>query len=124
MNTNLADQEQRRFTRVPFVNGVTLTSNGQSWQGTVVDISFNGVLINCKEFSEETSSIIGEINFESNLTITAELKLVHHNANLYGFCFEDIDTDSVGHLRRLLTLNMGSESTCERELIALFRYHQ
>lgn len=124
MQTNFAHQEQRRFTRVPFVSGITLSYEDKILDGTVVDISLNGLLINCKDFNETADEISASIHFENHSTISAHLKVVHQSSSLYGFRFEDIDSESVAHLRRLLALNLGDESACERELLALFNYHQ
>ena len=124
---NPKDNEQRRFTRVAFVNHVTLNKGEQQWDGTVIDISFNGILVSSDASINVTDSdpIIGAtIHFENGDRINARLALAHHNGKFYGFKFHEIDSDSLTHLRGIIEYNLGDGHTCERELLTLFRYHQ
>ncbi|MGS2717460.1 PilZ domain-containing protein [Eionea flava] len=123
------DSEKRRFTRVAFVSHISLSKEKENfqWEGTVVDISFNGILVNI-----DTESSIGEmgaiinatIHFENDARIDATLQFAHHHDKFYGFSFHEIDSDSLMHLRRIIEHNLGDSSICERELLTLFRYHQ
>lgn len=121
-----SQNEQRRFSRVPFVNDITLSQQGQDWRGTVVDISFNGILITGKALplANEDTSVQSTIHFDNGIDITAELALAHQHDDFYGFHFASIDSDSLTHLRSLVSLNLGDESACRRELLSLFSYHQ
>jgi hypothetical protein len=126
MSIIIPQNEQRRFSRVPFVNDITLSQQGQDWQGTVVDICFNGILISGKglPLTEAGTSVPSIIHFDNGIDITADLELVHQHGDFYGFHFSTIDSESLAHLRKLVSLNLGDESACQRELISLFSYHQ
>ena len=125
----LQDNEQRRFTRVTFVSHITLQQGDRQWNGTVVDISFNGVLVSCDADivlaeSDAANIVDAIIHFENDDCITAKLELAHHHGKLYGFSVHEIDSNSLAHLRNIIEQNLVDPSTCERELLTLFRYHQ
>jgi hypothetical protein len=125
----LQDDEQRRFTRVTFVSHITLQQDDLQWNGTVVDISFNGVLVSCDAdivlAESHTAKIVeATIHFENDDCITAKLELAHHHGKLYGFSMHEIDSNSLAHLRNIIEQNLVDNNTCERELLTLFRYHQ
>jgi len=128
--TSTQDNEQRRFTRVTFVSHIVLQKGDEKWKGTVVDISFNGVLISCDgdinlTKNTDTADIVNAfIHFENDECITAKLELAHHHGKLYGFSLYEIDSDSLTHLRNIIEHNLTDSSICERELLTLFRYHQ
>jgi len=126
-NSVTKDNEQRRFTRVAFVNHISLNKGEQQWDGTVVDISFNGILVSSDVNIDvdDNSPIMGAtIHFENGDRINARLALAHHHGKFYGFRFHEIDSDSLTHLRGIIEYNLGDGHTCERELLTLFRYHQ
>ncbi|EGG95347.1 hypothetical protein IMCC1989_770 [gamma proteobacterium IMCC1989] len=129
-NSATQDSEQRRFTRVSFVNHIVLKKGDTQWNGTVVDISFNGVLISCDSDIALTKAagsadiVDAIIHFENDDYIMAKLELAHHHGKLYGFSLHEIDSDSLAHLRNIIEHNLIDSSVCERELLTLFRYHQ
>jgi hypothetical protein len=127
------DNEQRRFTRVTFVSHITLQQGANQWNGTVVDISFNGLLVSSDANivlaesltdSDGINIVDASIHFENDACITTKLELAHHNGKLYGFSLHEIDSDSLTHLRNIIEHNLVDSGVCERELLALFRYHQ
>jgi hypothetical protein len=126
MNNLKNPSEKRRFTRVPFVSHIALTQGDEHWEGDVVDISFNGILINFSHVLvlNKDNILLSTIHFENDTSIHANLKLAHQNGHLYGFCFSEIDLDSITHLRNIISHNLGDSHACERELMSLFSYHQ
>jgi hypothetical protein len=126
MNTPQSLSDKRRFTRVPFVSHIALSHDGFDWEGEVVDISFNGILINFDPPTPlDTDMIVSStLHFENDTNIQAKLQLSHHHDDFYGFCFNEIDIDSIAHLRNVITHNLGDSGACERELMTLFSYHQ
>lgn len=121
--------DKRRFTRVPFVSHISLSKEKENfqWEGTVVDISFNGVLVNIDtvaSIDQKDAIVNATIHFGNEARIDAQLELAHHNDTFYGFSFHEIDSDSLTHLRGIIEHNLGDSATCERELLTLFRYHQ
>ena len=116
----------------PTIASINATNDSKNhyrdWQGTVVDICFNGILINgrslpTERLATEDSNIASTIHFESGIDINAHLELVHQHDDFYGFRFAEIDSDSLSHLKKLVMLNLGDEA-CQRELMSLFSYHQ
>lgn len=116
--------EKRQFTRVAFVNRISLVQQPLQWQGNVVDISFNGVLINCNLHDINLQqSITGHIVFETREQISVTLQHIHHYNNLWGFQFDRIEQKSLECLNRLMAEHLSTDA-CQRELKALFSYHQ
>ena len=119
-------EEKRQFTRVPFVTQVKLSQNQQLWLGHVVDISLKGILINsATPFTfDEKQAVIAEISFDNEISMRVKVKQAHSNRQFYGFKFLEMDVDGMTHLRNIIMLNLGDDAACERELMALFSYHQ
>lgn len=126
MHLTDTSNDKRRFTRVPFVTHISLSHNEQLLKGSVVDISFNGALLHFDtDLTIDKQTIFSStIYFENDSNIHADLKLVHRNNQFYGFCFSEIDSDSLTYLRNIISLNLGDANACERELMSLFSYHQ
>lgn len=123
--TNAAP-DKRQFTRVPFVTQVTLIQDNQLWLGHVVDISFKGILV-CNSFPLNFDSkrpVVAEIGFDNGATLTVKSLLAHSSGKLYGFKFLEMDADGMKLLRNIIMINLANDTACERELIALFSYHQ
>ena len=125
-NSGKSNNDKRQFTRVPFVSHIHLSQTGDHWQSQVVDVSLKGILIDID--SQQTinteSPVNAVIRFENESEIQATMTLSHHNGRLHGFQFTEMDSDSISHLRNLITHNVGNTEACDRELMTLFRYHQ
>jgi len=109
--------ERRRFTRIHFDAQTELCHQGRNLNVTLVDISFNGMLIQSDTplpiAQGETSEAQIHIG-ESLLKIPVEL--AHSQDEHYGFRIENLDIDAATHLSRLVELNLGDENLFEREL--------
>lgn len=120
----MSDQtdEKRRFSRVPFDADVILTKDDGQWRSRLEDISLKGVLI---AIPENWDGVKGEryqlevIFAESGSLINVQVTEAHSENNRVGFEFVEIDIESVGHLRRLMELNLGDPELLDRELSAL-----
>lgn len=116
--------EKRNFTRIPFdAKGLVKTGKG-SWQGTVLDISLKGALVEYKTDVEVSSGDKAELMMTLNdgtTTITMEGHVAHKESDHIGITCDNIDLDSITNLRRLVELNLGSEDLLHRELGALCR---
>ena len=119
-------EEKRQFPRVPFVTQVKLSQGQQLWLVHVVDISFKGILINsATPFTFDSEEpVIAEISFDNGISMRIKVRQAHCNGQFFGFEFLEVDVDGMTHLRNLIMLNLGDDAACERELIALFSYHQ
>ena len=114
--------DKRRFSRITFDAEVLLSKKDTEWRTTMLDISLNGLLLNTPDNWDlaEGEHCHFEIIFaDSSHLIHGEAALAHHEANHIGFQIVSIDVDSVGHLRRLVELNLGDEELLNRELALL-----
>lgn len=114
--------EKRRFSRIPFDANVLLSKDGTEWRAKLLDISLKGILI---ETPRNWDAVTGErfhlevIFAESGSLISADISVAHSEASHIGFEIMQIDVESVGHLRRLVELNIGDPELLDRELAAL-----
>ncbi|MBP0049697.1 PilZ domain-containing protein [Marinobacterium sp. AK62] len=112
------DNERRRFTRIPFDAECELHSPSGSAVVKLIDISLRGTLV-----ESETDLPIGvgdmahlHLYLANDILIDIPAILTHSEPPYYGFTAEEMDIDSITHLRRLVELNLGDESLLEREL--------
>lgn len=114
--------EKRRFSRIPFDANVLLSKDGKEWRSKLLDISLKGVLI---ETPKKWDAVTGErfhlevIFADSGSLISGDIAVAHSENEHIGFEIIQIDVESVGHLRRLVELNLGNPELLDRELIAL-----
>ena len=116
------DSHQRRFSRIPFDVAVTLREGERSWQSTLIDLSLHGALIRSPEGFESGDSDGSyrlSIHLEGGPDIDMDVHIAHHEDGQLGLVCDDIDVDSITHLRRLVELNLGDPQLLERELSAL-----
>ena len=114
--------EKRHFSRITFDAEVLLNKDGKEWRANMIDISLNGLLLGTPDDwnSSEGENYHFEIVFtDSNHLIQGKVTVAHQDENRVGFKITSIDVDSVGHLRRLVELNLGDEELLNRELARL-----
>jgi len=111
--------DRRLFQRIPFQTVSRVSLGGKTIDGTLMDISMKGALV---ELSEGTSPVLGEaVHLEvylpsSEITLSFEAEIVHLAGNEAGLFFKQVDVDTLTHLRRLLELNSGDEDRVSEEL--------
>lgn len=119
--------DNRRFSRVPFDAPVYFDFEGNHFEGEIIDISLKGVLIQLPQphvltaVGQQVNLHIGES--DSPIPIRMIANCVHIDGNLMGFDCQKIDLDSATFLRRLLEVNLGSDSQVNDELAALVAAH-
>ncbi|WP_415902647.1 PilZ domain-containing protein [Neptuniibacter sp. QD29_5] len=118
-----SDTERRRFTRINFDAQTELKQNNDTWDVTLVDISFNGILVKSEQAlalqkGDEVQAVIHLLG--DDIAIRTPATLAHQRDNEYGFLIENLDLDSLTLLRRLVELNLGDEALLERELDHFF----
>lgn len=113
--------ERRHFTRIAIDCRAQLGCADRLWQTRLLDVSLKGALLFRPEGyvdSGEPCSL--ELLLEpSNVVIEMQGHIVHGKEEHLGFYCQHIDMESIGHLKRLLELNMGDEALLERELTEL-----
>ena len=122
MSTESSHENRRHFTRIPMDNEVTLACGAQQWKSQLLDISLKGALLETPEEFGECPDCSCRLMFmlnETDVTIMMVGNLVHHKGEQLGFRCDNIDLDSVTHLKRMVELNLGDESLLERELTEL-----
>jgi len=115
------EDDKRRFQRVLYRAGATLTVNDEVYPCRVVDISLKGCLL---EFPVEWRGSLDQLShltleLSDELAIDMTLSFAHGSGTQAGFSCEHIDIDSMTNLRRLVELNLGDSGLLERELLAL-----
>jgi pSer/pThr/pTyr-binding forkhead associated (FHA) protein len=114
-------EDQRRFTRIPFDADAILSDDGREWSCELIDLSLKGALI---RQPEGWTGSAGE-HYRLSLILDAETRIqmdtsvAHQENGNVGLACRDIDLDSITHLRRLVELNLGDANLLERELMAL-----
>lgn len=117
MTVNDTSDERRRFTRIHFDAQTEVCYQGEQQAVQLVDISFNGMLIQSESPLPVTQGETAEVQIHlgDNL-LKIPVELAHRHNDHYGFRMENLDIDSATHLHRLVELNLGDEKLFEREL--------
>lgn len=112
-------KEHRRFNRADYhTKGYLKLQDGDVHFG-IINISLQGILV------EPDSTDLCTQNMEvpliiqlssSDIEIKTRAKLLHMEGNHLGFRFEEIDVESMIHLRRLVELNSDSADQIAGEL--------
>ncbi|MGH1432012.1 MAG: PilZ domain-containing protein [Neptuniibacter sp.] len=117
------ETERRRFTRINFDAATEVKHGDDSWQATLVDISFNGMLLTTETAIDLEIGASVDLTVHllgDDVTINTPAVLAHKDNDQYGFSIENLDLDSLTQIRRLVELNLGDEALLERELDHLF----
>lgn len=117
------ETERRRFTRINFDAATEVKHGDDSWQATLVDISFNGMLLTTETAIDLEIGASVDLTVHllgDDVTINTPAVLAHKDDDQYGFSIENLDLDSLTQIRRLVELNLGDEALLERELDHLF----
>lgn len=110
--------ERRRYTRIGFDANVTLVQGNEEYDAHIVDLSLNGILVETPanyQIDTQQPAVISMV-LADDTEIRMHVTLVHNNAELLGFHCDSIDLDSIGHLRRLIELNINQPHAAERVL--------
>lgn len=115
------NQKQRRFSRIPFNVRVTVHDGEETLDTDLIDISLHGVLLRAPEGLETAENLQYRlaIHLEGGPDINMSVHVAHFDPEYIGLMCDDIDVDSITHLRRLVELNLGDPALLERELGAL-----
>ena len=111
--------EKRHFKRVNFPAEVQVIGDENILHGVLLDISLQGALINIHEpgtLEVGRQATIRIYLSTTTISITAEADVVHQEGENFGFKFFKVGAESMGHLRRLLELNLGSSEAVKNEL--------
>ena len=113
--------ERRQFWRAHFQSPVQLTVPGQAVKAELLDISLKGALV---EVPAEWAGKLGDrcqlqLDLAAQEKINMDASVSHIDGRRAGLHCENIDLDSITHLRRLVALNSGNPDLLDRELAAM-----
>lgn len=116
-----ASGQRRRFTRIPFDAEARLSAGEHNRAVELLDLSLKGALVARPEDwnGEPEGPLRLELRLGEDVLIVMDVSIAHQEADRLGLRCEDIDLDSITHLRRLVELNLGNPDLLERELASL-----
>ncbi|MFT3848049.1 MAG: PilZ domain-containing protein [Propionivibrio sp.] len=124
--TTAIPEDRRHHSRIAFHTSAHLVFGSQRIEVEVLDLSLKGALIQMPDATADLAAIADQTcQFNVSLDdtesdqIRMEARVAHNHLNRIGLLCQQIDLDSVTHLRRLVELNLGDPSLLERELSAL-----
>lgn len=116
------DENRRNFSRVKFKSTAFIKYKQQSVQVDLLDISLKGALISSDTLIQldKGEPCLFELRLnDSEIVMTINAHVVYKlNENL-GLKFDNIDLESMIHLRRLVELNVGNPDQIQKELFFL-----
>lgn len=125
--TDNNNDERRQFSRIPFDAQAHINDK----QGelhlncAVIDVSLNGLLL------VKPTDWIGQLGMpyaidlildNAQLVIKMNSTVAHIDTEQIGFECQKLDIESMMHLKRLISLNLGDELLLQRELSALITF--
>lgn len=116
-------KNRRQFWRAHFQSPVQLVAHGQIVEADLYDISLKGALVKVPAgwVGKTGERCQLRLNLAAGTTISMTATVMHVAGRRVGFHCDNIDLDSMTHLRRLVELNSGDPKTLDRELAALLR---
>ncbi len=111
--------ERRRFSRIIYQAPATLTQGNYQLTTCIQDLSLKGLLLWAVDEPELDTNSIVDVTFtlpDSDISINLSATLIMQDERILHLKIDHIDIESVGHLRRLVELNVGSDELLHREL--------
>lgn len=121
----MTEPERRRFSRVNFHTRAQLSQGDSVCEVKLQDISLKGLLVDKTDqmTPDPQTPISVTIALGEDEAIALQAHLARSDNNQWGLTFSDIDVGSMGHLRRLIELNLGDPEAAERELTEMILAH-
>ena len=112
--------KQRRFTRIPFHVPAQLEIEGETFACSLVNVSLKGALVELVHDATPpagaTCAVTIDLDPGSGARIRMDGDIAHQRGKQVGIRCDELDLESVQHLRRILEFNVGDESVVMREL--------
>lgn len=112
--------KRRRFTRIPFHVPANLELEGQKLPCSLVNVSLKGALVELSSgvapAAGSTCAVTIDLDPSGGARIRMEGDVAHQRGKHVGIRCDELDLESVQHLRRILEFNLGDESVVLREL--------
>lgn len=115
--------ERRRFKRIAFDARTELKQGAHTWPVKLIDLSLKGLLIEKPEPWEGHSSdpFVADVYLGDEAKVEMQVLLAHDDHGQLGFRCEEIELESISHLRRVIELNLGDPAELEREFAELIQ---
>jgi hypothetical protein len=120
--TQGSNDNRRRFSRIQFHRSAELVLGTERIAVDVIDVSLNGALLEvARDFAGRRGQPCAlNIRLEpSDAWIRIIGEMAHVEPGRVGVRREEIDLESMAHLRRLVELNLGDPALLDREFDAL-----
>ncbi|EGA66308.1 PilZ domain-containing protein [Vibrio brasiliensis] len=111
--------ERRRFSRIVYQAQALLTQESTQVTALVSDLSLHGLLMTSEQSDLLDSGKQVDVEFSlpgSDVTIQLVGNIVGLNNNVIRLSIDHIDIESIGHLRRLVELNVGDDDLLHRDI--------
>ncbi|MEJ2213004.1 MAG: PilZ domain-containing protein [Gammaproteobacteria bacterium] len=116
---SISSENRRAFHRIFFDANVAVIVDNKMHKTSLIDVSLNGALISQPEGYELTKgqNVRLEIDLgETHNLIAMDAEVTHLENEHVGLKMQQIDVDSISHLRRLVELNLGDSELLHRDL--------
>ncbi len=116
------DSERRQFQRVSFDTIANLSKDDQTFACQIIDLSIHGVLLRTHGVVHSKVGAVYNLEIplsDHQITIKMTLKLTHQHPENLGFVCQNIDLDSITHLRKIIEMNSGDATLLDREFSCL-----
>ena len=123
MNDSPVEHERRRFKRIAFDARTELKQGQHTWPVQLLDLSLKGLLVEKPAAWEGDADqpFVAEIYLGDEAQVEMQVQLAHDDHGQLGVRCENIELDSISHLRRVIELNLGDPAELERELAELIQ---
>ena len=121
------DENRRIFSRVKFSSTAFLNLKELHKEVNLVDISLKGALVSSSTDLEieKGETCVFEFHLsDSDIVMNINTQVVYKHENNFGLKFDNIDLESMIHLRRLVELNIGNSDQIQKELFFLVEPHK
>ena len=112
--------KQRRFTRIPFQVPAQLEIRGERLPCSLVNVSLKGALVELTSGTPQaagsTCAVVIDLDPGGGARIRMDGDVAHQRGRHVGIRCDELDLESVQHLRRILEFNVGDESVVLKEL--------
>jgi hypothetical protein len=119
---NSPRDERRRFSRIAFHRPAELDVLTERTPCDLVDVSLKGALVDVPAAFRHgvgTACSLAIHLDAGGVTIRMQGEIAHRQGGHLGVRCDEIDLESIAHLRRLVELNLGNDEVLHRELAAL-----
>ncbi|WP_333005230.1 PilZ domain-containing protein [Vibrio coralliilyticus] len=111
--------ERRRFSRIVYQTQALLFQENKVVKSSLCDLSLHGLLLTSDDADSLDVNSMVDVEFslqDSDITIELVGKIVGLNNNVIRLSIDHIDIESIGHLKRLIELNVGDDELLHRDI--------